>query len=91
MFVSVKSSVCFCKQDMAHQQNHLWLQAKALQLSKICLKLDNQVLINTLTSKQYPIELYKINLDIENIFFLFYLSQFLLCVEMFEQCSGHFS
>ena len=43
------------------------LQARALHLSNICLKSDDQVLIKALISKQHPVELYGINLDIENI------------------------
>ncbi|KAF2601050.1 hypothetical protein F2Q68_00012169 [Brassica cretica] len=43
------------------------LQAKALHLTNICLKSDNQVLIKALSSKQHPVELYGINLDIENL------------------------
>lgn len=43
------------------------LHARSLHLSNICLKSDNQVLVKTLTSKQHPVELYGINLDIENL------------------------
>ncbi|WZZ80689.1 uncharacterized protein LOC106373353 [Brassica napus] len=43
------------------------LHAKALHLSNICLKSDNQVLVKALNSKQHPVELYGINLDIENL------------------------
>lgn len=43
------------------------LQAKALHLPNICLKSDNQVLIKALNSNQHPVELYGINLDIENL------------------------
>lgn len=43
------------------------LHAKALHLSNICLKSDNQVLVKELNSKQHPVELDKINLDIENL------------------------
>ena len=43
------------------------LHAKALHLSNICLKSDNQVLIKALNSKQHPVEIYGINLDIENL------------------------
>ena len=42
------------------------LQAKALHLTNIC-KSDNQVLIKTLFSKQHPVELYGINLDMESL------------------------
>ncbi|XP_056847346.1 uncharacterized protein LOC130498031 [Raphanus sativus] len=47
------------------------LQAKALHLSNICLKSDNQVLIKALNSKQHPVEIYGINLDIESLSFSF--------------------
>uniref|UniRef100_A0A0D3BJ98 RNase H type-1 domain-containing protein n=1 Tax=Brassica oleracea var. oleracea TaxID=109376 RepID=A0A0D3BJ98_BRAOL len=43
------------------------LQAKALQISNICLKSDNQVFITALNSKQHLVELYGINLDIEHL------------------------
>ena len=43
------------------------LHATLLHLSNICLKSDNQVLVKALTSKQHPVELYGINLDIENL------------------------
>lgn len=43
------------------------LQAKALHLTNIFLKSDNQVLIKALSSKQHPVELYGINLDIGNL------------------------
>ena len=41
------------------------LHAKTLQFTKICLKSDNQVLINALSSKIHPVEIYGLNLDIE--------------------------
>lgn len=45
--------------------------------SKICLKLEIQMLINALLSKQGPIELCEINLDIETLAFSFsYVSFF---------------
>ncbi|XP_048613512.1 uncharacterized protein LOC125587310 [Brassica napus] len=43
------------------------LHARSLHLSNICLKSDNQVLVKALTSKQHPVEIYRINLDIENL------------------------
>ncbi|KAL0838236.1 hypothetical protein Bca101_090126 [Brassica carinata] len=43
------------------------LHAKARHLSNICLKSDNQVLVKALNSKQHPVELYGINLDIEKL------------------------
>uniref|UniRef100_A0A0D3D375 RNase H type-1 domain-containing protein n=1 Tax=Brassica oleracea var. oleracea TaxID=109376 RepID=A0A0D3D375_BRAOL len=43
------------------------LQARDFHLSNICLKSDNHVLIKALISKQHPVELYGINLDIENL------------------------
>ncbi|XP_056850981.1 uncharacterized protein LOC130500236 [Raphanus sativus] len=42
-------------------------QAKLLHIPNICLKSDNQVLVKALISKQHPVELYGINLDIENL------------------------
>lgn len=43
------------------------LQAKAFHLSNICLKSDSQMFVKALNSKQLPMELHRINLDIENI------------------------
>lgn len=43
------------------------LQARTLHLSQICIKSDNQVFINALISKNHPVELYRINLDIETL------------------------
>ncbi|KAF3523233.1 hypothetical protein F2Q69_00050161 [Brassica cretica] len=43
------------------------LQTKALHLSNKCLKSDDHVLIKALSSKQIPMEFYRINLDIENL------------------------
>lgn len=52
------------------------LQTKSRQLSKICLKSDNQVLINALISNQSPVDLHIINLDIENLTSSFVLLNF---------------
>ncbi|CAN6848279.1 unnamed protein product, partial [Brassica oleracea] len=52
------------------------LQARTLHLSKICIKSDNQVLINALISKNHPVELYGINLDIETLYSAFSLVMF---------------
>lgn len=43
------------------------LHAKALHLFKICIKSDNQLLVKALISKQHPVEIYGINLDIEKL------------------------
>ncbi|KAG5388580.1 hypothetical protein IGI04_030121 [Brassica rapa subsp. trilocularis] len=43
------------------------LHAKTLQFTKICLKSDNQVLINALHTKIHPTEIYRLNLDIKNL------------------------
>lgn len=43
------------------------LHAKSLHYSKICLKSSNQVLINALISKTHPVEIYELNMDIENL------------------------
>ncbi|KAL0730817.1 hypothetical protein Bca4012_026911 [Brassica carinata] len=63
------TELCFASTLMAEALavREALLHAKARHLSHICLKSDNQVLVKALISKQHPVELYGINLDIENL------------------------
>ncbi|XP_013617038.1 uncharacterized protein LOC106377908 [Brassica napus] len=47
------------------------LHARTLHYSKICIRSDNQVLTKALNSKQHPVEIYGLTLDIETLSSLF--------------------